>query len=135
LVHYLQASETNRDGHTLVAQPRQRPCSERTLRGRYAAFGSGTLALGGVGPISFVGLGEFDGNGSVAGSDTASINGQIFRRTYSGTYEVNENCTGSVTFALPPPRNLEVHFDFVIVDEGEQAFFVQTDPGTDLRVE
>jgi len=114
---------------------RLKPCSNETLNGRYAVSGSGTKALGGLGPISIVGWGNFDGNGGVTGRDTVSLNGDISRRDNAGTYQVNENCTGTLTFVVPPPRNIEVHFDLVIVDEGEQAFLIQTDPGTDLRVE
>ena len=110
-------------------------CSNKTLTGRYVVFGSGTKALGGIGPISVVGWGDFDGNGSVFGNDTTSVNGEILRRSYTGSYQVNENCTGSISFALPAPRTFDVHFDFVIAEGGDSVQFIQTDPGTDLRLE
>src|SRR5829696_8548831 len=112
-----------------------KPCTQNTLKGRYAVSGSGTKALGGIGPISVVGLGEFDGAGSILANDTVSLNGAIFHRTYSGSYQVNDNCTGSATFVFPPPRNVEAHLDFVIVDDGDRAYFIETDADTDLRVE
>jgi len=112
-----------------------KPCTQNTLKGRYAVSGSGTKALGGIGPISVVGLGEFDGAGAIVANDTVSLNGAIFHRTYTGSYQVNDNCTGSAIFVFPPPRNVEAHLDFVIVDEGDRAYFIETDPDTDLRVE
>src|SRR5215204_4013466 len=114
------------------ARPQARRCSDATLKGRYAVHGSGTLTSGGAGHVSFVGLGEEDGGGGGKGGDTASLNGEIFRRAYAGSYQVKDDCTGSITFVLPPPRNIEIHFDLVIAAGGDEAFAIETDSGTNV---
>jgi len=106
-----------------------RHCSAGTLKGRYGVSATGTFV--GVGPVGFVGTADFDGVGNVTGADAASFNGAISFRNIVGTYEVNDDCTGSVTF-VSPTRDVEVHFRLVIVDGGKEALFIETDPGTVL---
>ena len=70
---------------------------------------------------------NFDGRGNVSGSSTADYGGQSFPVTFTGTYSVNPNCTGSATFNLGDD-NL-VHRNLVIVAEGKEVEFVSTDLG------
>lgn len=107
---------------------RTKHCTAGTLKGRHGFSGTGTLA--GIGQAWIVGWIEFDGIGSFTAADTASLNGQIAQRSYAGSYRVNDNCTGSFRFVLPPPRELDRNFNFVIVDGGKEAFAIETDPGT-----
>ncbi|MCI0389147.1 MAG: hypothetical protein MOB07_10345 [Acidobacteria bacterium] len=109
---------------------RTRRCSAGTLKGRYGSSVTGTLA--GLGPVWIVGWSDFDGIGSFTAADTASLNGAISNRSYSGTYQVNADCTGSLKFVLPPPRVLERNFNFVLVDGGKEGFAIETDPGTGI---
>jgi hypothetical protein len=104
-----------------------RHCSARTLKGRYGVTATGTIA--GFGQVAFVGWADFDGVGNVTGADWASFNGAISFRNTTGTYEVNDNCTGTVTFASPT-RDVEVHISLVLVDGGKEVLFIETDPGT-----
>jgi hypothetical protein len=116
-----------------VSEARDDGCSNATLSGAYGFKGSGSVILPtGDADVAVVGRTVFDGRGGLSGSDTNSFNGSITRETTSGTYRVNKDCTGSETFTSSSGNT--VRADFVIVDNGRQAFFVETDPGVVLTV-
>jgi hypothetical protein len=69
-----------------------------------------------------------DGQGNLAGAETDSSNGDIFKRTYSGTYTVNSDCTGSeVTL---DNFGKTVKCNFVIVAGGREIQAIETDNNT-----
>ena len=81
----------------LVNMPRaqaQDSCTSASFQG---AFGYTFTGLTGVNALPFAAVGRLvaDGQGNVAGAETDSSNGEIFQRTYTGTYKVNSDCTGS----------------------------------------
>ena len=47
--------------------------------------------------------------------------------TFTGSYTVNANCTGSMT--VETSGGDRVHRNLVIVDDGKEVEFVSTDPG------
>ena len=69
-----------------------------------------------------------DGNGGLTGAETFSFDGTIGKRTYTGTYSMNADCTGSVTLqstggaSTGPARG-----DIVAVNNSREINFVQTD--------
>lgn len=72
-----------------------------------------------------------DGQGGLTGKDTFSFDGSILRgRTYTGTYTVNSDCTGSIT--LSDPINGTIDADFVIVNNGNELQLVAYDNGTNI---
>jgi hypothetical protein len=91
---------------------------------RNGTAGSGTISAAAVGVL------VFDGAGNVSGHDTTSVNGNIIRRTFSGTYTVNPDCTGSITitFITGTPGRVSAS-DFVIVDGGKGLLLINTNPG------
>ena len=76
------------------------------------------------GSVAFVGLLTPDGKGYFSGSDTLSLNGRILSRTYEANYKVNEDCTGSYKAETSLGQ---VHSDFVLVGDGEEANVIRTD--------
>jgi hypothetical protein len=46
----------------------------------------------------------------------------------TGTYTVNDDCTGTVTFT--DQFGLTTHLDFVLAQGHQELNFIQTDPGT-----
>jgi hypothetical protein len=82
-------------------------CSEATLRGTYlfAYQGVETKENDHV-PFASAGYGEISRN-----------------EPFSGTYTVNEDCTGTSTYTDG------THFDEFIAPDGSMFTFVQTDPG------
>ena len=69
-----------------------------------------------------------DGQGGVSGAETASSNGEIFQRTYTGTYKVNPDCTGSEVSIDNFGKTVKC--DFVIVTGGKEVQVIETDRNT-----
>jgi hypothetical protein len=80
----------------LHAQEQTTGCSLARAAGSYGVSDSGTIV--GIGPIAIVSLATLDAGGTISGKSTLSENGDIGQRTLSGTYTVNRDCTGTVTF-------------------------------------
>src|SRR5258708_2826462 len=57
-----------------------------------------------------VGVVSADGNGKLTGADTVSKDGTIGQRTFTGTYTVNANCTGSAKFQYSDGSNTSMDF-------------------------
>lgn len=104
---------------------------ECTLATRQGDFGfSANGNLGGVGPSAAVGRYTADGSGNFAGSFTESANGVIARLTFTGTYTVNPDCTGTETINVE--SGLTLHNDAAIVEGGREIQAINTDPGNVL---
>lgn len=101
-------------------------CSDRTLRGDYAFAIDGTI-LAGPSPLLLRGVAmtHFDGHGNLHQVDFVTLNGIASGadwRPATGTYEVNEDCTGKMQLnpAGAPPLNLRI----VVGDRGRQLWTV-----------
>ena len=69
-------------------------CSLALSAGHFAFTDNGTVI--GVGPRTAVGVFTLDGAGNlVNGVATSSLNGSVAPETFSGTYTVNADCTGT----------------------------------------
>jgi hypothetical protein len=68
----------------------------------------------------------------LSGSDVASFSGQIVPRTFKGTYSVNPNCTARATLTILTGFPIGATFNFALVtfNNGREARFIQTDPGS-----
>ena len=105
----------------------QDSCTIATFQG---AFGYTFTGLTGFNALPFAAVGRLvaDGQGNLAGAETDSSNGDIFQRTYSGTYTVNSDCTGSeVTL---DNFGKTVRCNFVIVAGGREIQAIETDNNT-----
>lgn len=77
-------------------------------------------------PGTSVGQYNFDGNGNVSGAFTHS-NGTISSVTFTGTYSVAKNCTGSLV--VNNSKGVTEHHNFVI-DNGKKGMqLIRTDAG------
>jgi hypothetical protein len=97
-------------------------CSARTIAGDYAYTIEGTLLLSPTVtlPIHGISLAHYDGKGNKTQVDHVVVNGQEPQEEWtpgSGTYTVNEDCTGwqevFINGSLDPP--IRSHF---IIDKG-----------------
>jgi hypothetical protein len=79
-------------------------------------------AIAAVGPINF------DGQGNLSATYDVNLGGTPFQGSFTGTYTVNANCTGTVTLHLPL-LGITTNGSFVIVNNGQETFFTGTDPG------
>ena len=102
-------------------------CGAHTLRGSYVFNAHGWNIVGGVAvPKAIVEGIDFNGDGTlVSPFATASINGTIIRSSGGlGTYTVEADCTGTLTFPGPG-----ISFDiFVQPGDGKQVWMIQTGP-------
>jgi hypothetical protein len=100
-------------------------CSLKSLKGCYGYSYTGTS---GSGPIAAVGPINFDGDGNTSATYSVNSSGMNFQGSFTGTYTVNEDCTGAVTIHLPL-LGISSNGRFVIVEEGKEALFMGTDAG------
>src|SRR5215467_6495373 len=105
----------------------QDSCTIATFQG---AFGYTFTGLTGFNALPFAAVGRLlaDGQGNLSGVETDSSNGEIFQRSYTGTYQVNADCTGSeVTI---DNFGKTVKCNFVIVTGGREIRVIETDTNT-----
>jgi len=70
-------------------------CSLARAAGKWSLTDQGTVIN--IGPRTAVGVFTLDGNGNLLnGVAASSLNGTIASETFSGTYTVNPDCTGSL---------------------------------------
>lgn len=75
------------------------PCSLARAAGTWGFTDNGTVV--GVGPRIAVGVLTLDSAGNVVnGTATSSLNGSIANETFSGTYTVNHDCTGTISVTI-----------------------------------
>ena len=101
-------------------------CTERTLRGSYVFSASGFNIVGGVQqPKAIVEVIVFNGDGTLdVPAATVSLNGVIIRSLHSvGTYTVEDNCSGTITFNGPT-------YDMFLSKDGDDISMIQTNPNT-----
>jgi hypothetical protein len=113
------------------AQAEGRGCSEATLRGAYGIQRQGTRPSGPGGPIeSVIGvlIRVYDGRGHFTQIDNVkgSITGIVPDREGSGTYEVDEDCTGVTNFE--PGPGIVITEKLVIVDRGREVLSIVSNP-------
>ena len=99
-------------------------CSEATLHGTYLFADDGFVIKDNEKvPFASSGYEVYDGNGHTKGVSTTNVNGKVSsKETFSGTYTVKADCTGSSTYTDG------THYDSFIAPDGSMLTFVQTKP-------
>ncbi|HEX8882046.1 MAG TPA: hypothetical protein VF749_18520 [Candidatus Acidoferrum sp.] len=112
-------------------------CSAQSLEGRYAFTGEGYFTsstttlpalIGAFAPAADVGVFVSDGQGTISGSDTLSSGGQTTPRTFTGTYKVNSDCTGTTALQFSPGPSTAIDIAIVLDDRGHEVRALQTNP-------
>ena len=109
-------------------------CSLRHMKGLYGILSTGTVVTPPpgssipAGPFATVGIMEVDKNGNAIVDLTRSFNGTITSETLPGMLTLNEDCTGTAVFGGVRT------FNIVVVDQGNEIQFIQTNPGTVVTV-
>jgi hypothetical protein len=106
---------------------RGKSCSEATLRGLYVFSTTGFNIVAGVAqPKAINEQIRFNGDGTLtAPVATAVINGAVNRSSdVPGSYAVDANCAGSLSFTPGPS------FDLIVDPRGTAVYMIQTAPGS-----
>jgi hypothetical protein len=110
-------------------------CSAQTLNGAYTY----TLRGGYIGDqygdvFDFAAAGRFvaDGNGGFSGAETTSQGESISKASpYTGTYTVNDDCTGTMIFRNSQ-GNVIANMDMAITNNAKEIELIETDNGTTI---
>ena len=103
------------------AQARQ--CSNASLKGAYGFLAFGTTLPAGT-PRAVIGVFTLDGKGGFSNTLTINDNGTIRRVADSGTYNVNPDCTGTISPAVGGT------VEIVVVDKGKEFYQMRTNPSS-----
>jgi len=119
----------------LKAEDEDHRCSLRSVSGTFGYVVTGIR--NGVGPVAGAGELTFHQDGTISdGKQTVSFGGVIADETYSGTFTVNSDCSGSFTVDVASPIAPRTsHVDLVWVDDGNGAKAIFTDAGTILTAD
>lgn len=106
-------------------------CSNATINGNYGFSMTGSIQP--IGNVALSGTIRSDGHGSFSGVEMGSVGGQIVQATYTGTYAVNADCTGTAQYQLVAPNLVMSRtISFVITKRGAEFFMLSTVPGSIL---
>lgn len=112
----------------------QSGCSVATISGNYAViqpsgFTTPSHSLKGAEvPWQVAGVITFDGAGDVSASYTSALNGEIStNQNSSGTYTVNSDCTGSLSFASGDAAGYSANM--AIIGGATEVFGISTETG------
>jgi len=112
-------------------------CTPQTIRGTYSVTCSGYLSPAAGAPqvnASMIGIVKSDSQGNFSGVAKVSLAGQMVDQTVTGVAVVNNDCTGTISYAQKingqpaPPLNVAFH----ILDDGKEIRGMAMDAGTTL---
>jgi hypothetical protein len=106
-------------------------CSNASLHGTYGfSFHRVNLNPDGTRASEFAGVGveTLDGHGAITSGRLMSVfGGQPSALTFTGTYSVNADCTGTKTITI---NGQPSHYALILVDDARQIETAETDAGT-----
>jgi hypothetical protein len=91
-----------------AAQAKPVACSNATLKGHYSALLTGSVD--GL-PFAALDLVVSDGNGNISGTGTVVVNGTPMPTSFTATYSVNPNCSGSFVSDTGTIEDITVSLD------------------------
>jgi len=105
-------------------------CTNATATGTYGYRMNGIIV--GVGPFLVNGIYTHKPDGTMNADVQLIVGNQSFPGLGNGTFRTNSDCTGSGKFAAPA-LNLEVTYNFIVTDGGDQIELLNTNPGVVLQ--
>jgi hypothetical protein len=109
-------------------------CTNTGVEGVFGFETTGLFLTGApaTGPVAFIGELKLTvdpaGKGVISGQIAGSEDGTILtfaEEPVTGSYRVNMDCRGTAT--IKPEGQPEMHFSFVVVDDGKEMLVVETD--------
>jgi len=128
---------TTTSKHAVPAVYAESGCGVANLHGPYAFSQEGYAPLvegGNFLPFFNVGVLAFGGTtGNLSVSFTGVSHGVVSTETDTGTYTVNPDCTGSMSFTTGPGAGAT--FNIVIIGGGAEIFAINTAAGFTSRID
>jgi hypothetical protein len=113
----------------------QQKCSLKSLSGQYVFTGRGYIEAlqPGVERVHY-GIFIFDGAGKFTGKQSSSRGGKIGRERLDGTYTLETDCSGTMTFRTISSQSdlnpkLEIHWDVYVTADGKKGHMIRMDEG------
>ncbi len=110
----------------------EEPCTPKTLQGQYVFVGRGFIepVEPGIQRMHY-GIFVFDGSGKFTGKQSSSRGGKIAQReALQGTYTLDDDCTGTMTFGSYVNPGAQIHWDIFVTRDGRKGHMIRTDAGT-----
>jgi hypothetical protein len=113
---------------------RRARCSNRTASGTYGYRMTGQLIGNQTVPFLVNGIFTHYPNGTMDAEVLLTLGEQQIPGTGTeGRFQTNEDCTGSGKFIVPVLNNLEITYNFIATDGGNQIELLNTNPGIVLH--
>ncbi len=108
----------------------QKQCTTSTLRGQYVFTGRGFIepVEPGVQRMHY-GIFVFDGAGKLSGKQSSSRGGKIGREKLEGTYTLDADCSGTMTFGFILKPDSQTHWDIYVTKDGKTGHMIRMDDG------
>jgi hypothetical protein len=105
-------------------------CSVETLKGQYVFTGRGFIEAlePGVQRMHY-GYFSFDGSGKLTGKQSSSRGGKIGREKLEGTYILESDYSGTMSFAFVGNPRSETHWDVYVASDGKRGHIIRMDEG------
>jgi hypothetical protein len=105
-------------------------CSSKTLQGRYVFAGRGFIEAAdpGVQRVHY-GLFVFDGVEKMTVKQSSSRGGKIGHEKFDGTYTLNADCSGTITFGSYVNPKGQTHWDVFVTKDGTKGQMIRMDEG------
>jgi hypothetical protein len=71
----------------------------------------------------------FDGAGKFTGKQSSSRGGKIGREKLAGTYTLDGDCSGSMTFGSYVNPAAQIHWDIYVTADGKKGHMIRMDEG------
>jgi hypothetical protein len=116
---------------TSLAQAQAEGCTTETLQGRYVFTGRGFIEPGepGIQRVHY-GTFVFDGTGKFSGKQSSSRGGKIGREKLQGTYTLDSDCTGTMTFESVVNAGSQIHWDLYLTEDHKRGHIIRMDDGS-----
>ena len=105
-------------------------CSIGSLNGRFIFTGRGFIEAvePGVQRVHY-GMFVFDGAGKFTGKQSSSRGGKIGREELQGTYTLDSDCTGTLTFDSLLTYG-QTHWDLYVTEDHKKGYLIRMDEGS-----
>jgi hypothetical protein len=108
----------------------QDKCSIGSLKGQYVFTGRGFIEAlqPGVQRMHY-GVFIFDGSGKFTGKQSSSRGGKIGREKLEGTYTLESDCSGTMSFGSYLNPGGQIHWDIYVTADGRKGHMIRMDEG------